>query len=187
MNSYLPGRKVADMIELYRKEEGKLRYWQGWVGPTGRLTVNQGIVGFEGDVSEMDARDPHAKLWSLADAQRSDGFAAMPAEQRTMVMARFPRGLWTSQDEYWLAIEKGEHFLNEALGWLGIGKCDGHDMDAAELTFFSFVVSVPLGPAAVQRTLEGAFGTRDFVVAVRDGEHATVWWPEVQRGKPFPT
>lgn len=71
-----------------------------------------------------------------------------------------------------------EGLMNECLGWLGLGNCDGCDIGSGTMNIFCFVVdstvAIPhmVGELKAKSLLDGA------VVAISADDGDTVVWPK---------
>lgn len=157
------------MIKTYRRDDtGALFYREAW-RDRGIFCRHEGKVGTKGKRGNSTIRsrtwpqNPTAtEYFREFQAQaEADGFAEIPDAEHGSVVLQ----LWTHTHDLsdprdaWI-LDEGQDALNDHLGWLGVGHCDGNDVGGAPpaehgpegtvVNLFCRVVDVPLGVKAVR-------------------------------------
>lgn len=145
------------MIKLYRSGESALRYHEAWVAGES-ITEHWGVVGSRGEVrehplpgniSEEDA------LESVLAKARASGYEPLELDQHATLLIEYkvepPTG--TARD-----VEKRHRLQNrmdEALGWTGLGHCDGGSIGSGTMEVCCFVVDFEIAKRVISADLAG--------------------------------
>lgn len=154
-------------------------YWEAWEEPNG-LFEHWGQVGDEGEMRDWSLGE--ADFDALVQKARSDGYGEPP--EHTAVVVQIPTlGGWPTNDEVELRW-RIESLLDDALGWLGNGFCDGGDAGSGTMNVFCYVIDRKAGVATIVETLRTNRLLERLVVAVHDddSEELHVAWPEAHPG-----
>ena len=168
------------ITKLYRRTGDGLEYWENWT--RGDVTVvHWGRVGERGEKLELGpvefAQDMGKKIHELHD------FHEIPEDEHALLLVvvpveEVPRDL----DELEALWDRLEGWLNEELGWTGLGHCDGVDK-SNEMVAMGLVVDADLAVSV----LAGSAVARELppgtVIAVREDGRDVVRWPPERAGE----
>ena len=167
------------MIKLYKKTAGLTEYWEAWSADN-EVTVHWGVIGERGTTRTIPLKggeDPDKVIAKESQRPKTEGYKKVsPAKHARIIVQYRINGMGTPED-----LDRGhevEGLMNECLGWLGLGDCDGNDIGSGTMNIFCFVVdsavAIPhiVGELKAKGLLEGA------VVAISSEEGDTVVWPK---------
>jgi hypothetical protein len=173
------------MIKLYRDLPDGIQYWEAWDDGNGTAVVHEGRVGDPGQSTVVREVDDFAD-WVVgpADAKKAEGFEERPAEEHNVVAVQVPRDSVPSAleevDATWTRLE---HWMNETLGWAGVGHCASMDL-SGPLTAFGDVVDIEAALSVLSQNLELAGLPDGVVIAVLEDDYV-VRWPADRAGEPL--
>lgn len=188
------------MVKTYRRDgDGTFFYREAW-NDRGVFVRHEGKVGTKGKRRNSPIRSrtwrdrPTATEYFRAfrEETAADGFAEVPDEEHGWVVLQ----LWTSTSDLsdpadaWI-LDEGEEALNNHVGWLGVGRCDGNDIGGTPpegsgfggtvVNLFCLVVDVPLGVRAVRAFARKHELTARCVIGARepgeDSPYVLAWSP----------
>lgn len=125
------------MLKTYRRDpDGTLSHREAWTESDG-ITVHSGTLGTKGTTNQLAARSrtcptnpTHIELMSaFAERAVADGFAEIPVEDHGWVVLQvwmFTHDL-SNPNDAWI-FDHGQEQLDDRLGWVGVGHCDGNDI-----------------------------------------------------------
>jgi hypothetical protein len=138
------------MFKLYRRVGKDLEYYEAWPTDEG-IIEHRGRCGERGRAlrhATRDVAEQHRILTKLRDAAKSDGFRNIPQSRlATLIVECQITGSGSTDD-----IDRRhalEEFLDEQLGWLGLGHCDGGASGAGSMEVFCFVVDHAIAQEAL--------------------------------------
>jgi len=149
------------MKKLYKEDDqGNLLYAEYWINPEKQVIIHTGKVGKEGVTEELEFDSEETSLKYFLDRFEPKGYQAFSKDDKTYLVVQFPmKSLKGNKRDHWLK-EKVMEYLNEELGWRGLGHVDGFDMGeminlpkSYALNIFSEVVDEEKGIAAIKRCL----------------------------------
>jgi immunity protein 39 of polymorphic toxin system len=170
------------MLKLYRLSPGEPRYWETWETPGG-VTIHSGRLGEKGETARLFAGDASRRLvHAEAARRRAEGYAEIPLEDHaTMILQYRIEGFGTEAD-----LDKRNRVMNlmdEALGWTGLGHCDGGDIGSGTTNVFCPVVDPELAVPVIVRELERRGLLEGLTLAVETEEEISVRWPPDYQGE----
>ncbi len=152
------------MIKLYKRDDkGDLHYAEYWI-KNDEITLHSGKVGREGRIKEYylgkDFETEEKFLTFFKKKYKPKGYKEIPDEETCFLAVQFPmKSLLGSKRDAWLR-DKVMEYLNEDLGWNGLGHVDGFDMGKLiegdkkfGLTIFCIVVDEEKGIKAIKSCL----------------------------------
>ena len=160
------------MLKLYRFADGKKEYWETWEESSGSHTIHWGELGTRGE-----SRDVRSTLFAKAEKAIQKeihrlvelGFHPIDLDDHHILLIEYAvDGMGTVDD-----VEKRhrlEDRMNEALGWTGIGMCDGGSIGSGSMEVCSYVVDFDVAKTVSERDLactEFANYTRIFKEATK--------------------
>jgi len=142
------------MIKLYKRQpDGSLCYHEAWInGKT--ITEHWGLAGTKGDTREheVQSRNHKTELGRILASARGNGFEEIDTEQKRRLIVEFAvDGMGTPDD-----LDKRarlETKLNNALGWTGLGDCDGGSIGSETMEVCCFVVDFAIAKSVVEAAL----------------------------------
>lgn len=142
-------------IKLYRRSADLLEYFELWQDDDA-VIVHKGQCGDRGAAEAITEPNEGARqklIRALANQQRLAGFKPIPPSRMArLVLSALATGDPATAIGRRHALEK---LLNQELGWLGLGYCDGGDIGAGSMEVFCEVVDWRLANEALQQRLAG--------------------------------
>lgn len=144
------------LFKLYDRDDGRLLYREGWIDDDNAVSDHRGWCGERGKTqvypfaSASEARSFYDGLKAEA---RTAGFRAIPQSRHKQIVVELVDDGARSMIERRHALE---NFLDEELGWLGLGYCDGGDIGSGEASVYSFVVDYRLAEAVLRESLKSS-------------------------------
>ena len=142
------------MIKLYKRQpDGRLAYHEAWVRGK-QITEHWGQVGTQGEsrVHPMQSGDERYELERILAMAREGGFERVEKDRhRRLIVEYVVAGMGTAAD-----FDKRvrlENRLNETLGWIGLGHCDGGSIGSGAMEVCCFVVDFETAKSVVERDL----------------------------------
>jgi len=149
-------RQVSDerSFKFYRRGDATLSYREAWIDDANAVTDHRGDCGDRGEtqVRPFSDRSAARRFYEelKVDARRA-GFRAIPESRHRQIVVDLADDGTRSLIDRRHALED---FLNEELGWLGLGHCDGGDIGGGTASAFSFVVDYKLAEASLRERLK---------------------------------
>ncbi|MDR0230001.1 MAG: hypothetical protein LBI72_13220 [Flavobacteriaceae bacterium] len=147
------------MLKYYKKDfSGVILYKETWVdSEQGQYIIHWGKYGYQGKVkqvplNEYTSEEEYFRMFK--EECEKDKYALVPREEMYQVVIQFPlaSALGNKRDK-WLQ-EKIEEYLNEYLGWRGVGHVDGFDIGRFKLNIFCKVVEPTKAVSCIKTCLK---------------------------------
>jgi hypothetical protein len=142
------------LIKLYQRIEGCLHYHELWIRD--RVVVEHcGICGERGQVHEhavADDAQAGALFNELKREARRKAFRSIPRSRHATLVIEYPLDGTGSTDDLQRRHEV-EAFLDQQIGWLGLGHCDGGSTGSGTMEIFCIVVDFELAKTSLSREL----------------------------------
>lgn len=167
-------------VVLYKNEEHPAPlYWEAWEEPSG-VVEHWGPVGHEGEVRAFAPTE--VSFDELVNQARQKGYEERN-EFRCIIVQIPTQGGWPTNDEVELRW-RIESLLDDALGWVGNGHCDGGDAGSGSMNVFCYVVDPAAGCRTMVETLREHGLLERLLIAIDDGndDAFSVLWPEGYTG-----
>jgi hypothetical protein len=149
-----PPAPRPEMFKLYRKEGRDLRYHEAWLAD-GEVMEHWGRCGERGETRRHPvANDGQAVavLARLRAEATARGFRPMAqSRHRLLIVERAIDGFGSPDDLD--RRHRLEEFLNETLGWTGLGHCDGGTIGSGSMEAACLVADGPAALAVIQAAL----------------------------------
>eukprot|EP01037_Dinobryon_pediforme_P014543 gene14543-14666_t len=141
-------------FKLYLRREGRLAYHDAWIADD-EIIEHWGLCGELGETRSHRlgiGSDPFALLKDLSRGPRANGFKPMAmSRHKGLILEKPIEGFGSAED---LELRHGlQAFLDEKLGWLGLGHCDGGSTGSGSMEVFCFVVDGALALETLRREL----------------------------------
>jgi hypothetical protein len=158
-------------IKLYKTVDGILRYHEAWVSEDDEVTEHWGVVGEHGESREHKTlageSEDDAVIRVLREAIEN-GYGPIDMEDHATLLVEYAiSGMGTADD-----LDKRhalEDHLNEALGWTGLGMCDGGSIGSGTMEVCCFVVDFAIAKRVIEADLAET-GFSDFTRIYREEE-----------------
>jgi hypothetical protein len=141
------------VFKLYKRVNDGIDYHEAWAGGRG-VVEHWGRCGTRGETKEhfADPGKEQGVMDAIFDEALAAGFAPMPDEDCAwMLIHRSVEGFGTPGDlDQRHALED---YLNEELGWLGLGHCDGGSIGSGSMEAACPVVDFDIAAAAIASRL----------------------------------
>jgi hypothetical protein len=142
------------MFKLYIRRGGRLEYHEAWIAD-GEIIEHWGTCGERGETRRHTigaGMDPFDLLKTLGREPRAAGFKPMPPSRHVgLIVERHVEGFGSPEDlerRYEL-----QAFLDDKLGWLGLGNCDGGSTGSGSMEAYCLVVDGAVALEALRRKL----------------------------------
>lgn len=130
------------MRKLYRLENQRVvAYHEAWADDDGAIHEHWGPLGDTGDtrLHEPAGGDPDAQIDAVLAPAMQRGFVEIPPDDHSVCVVEYAvQGFGTATD-----LDKRhalESHLDQALGWTGLGHCDGGSIGSGTMEVFCMVV-----------------------------------------------
>ena len=170
--------------KLYRDTAEGVEYWESWVHD-GKAVVHYGKLGERGTMEEFSSLSEFADyLGPKSDELHAAGYRNVPEEEHEIVLAQWPRDVVPRDiDEMEALWDRIERWVNEELGWTGLGRCVGVDL-STELVAIAEVVDVDLAVKVLATALmQSDLPTRGIIAVRIDDERDEIRWPPERAGE----
>ena len=144
------------MLKLYKKENGKLVYWETWEKDSKTGIVHWGNVGERGTDKEVTSSlfsSFRKKIQKEINEKQKEGFAEYNEEENCFLEIEYLiDGFGTPED-----LEKRhklENKMNEVLGWTGLGNTDGGSIGSGTMEVGCVVVDFEIAKKVIERSLK---------------------------------
>lgn len=146
------------VIKLYKIIEDKgLHYKEMWFDNAQSATVvHWGKVGFVGKTEEYSMSIEEAKDYSrkFTSTCKEEGYNEFPEEELVDIIIQFPlKSEQGNKRDKWLG-EKCTEYLQDHLGWRGLGYCEGSDIGNKRLNIFCIVVDEDRAVSSIKTCLK---------------------------------
>jgi hypothetical protein len=168
----------------YRRTEDGVEYWESWVEEDGPAVVHWGRLGERGEVRRFEDRAEFSdyvrtKTFELHAA----GFRAIDEEDHATVLVMIPPESLPYEaadvEALWARLES---WVDEELGWTGLGRCTGVDL-SSEMVALAIAVDARLAVEVLGAALPASGLPEETVIAVREDEVDVVRWPPARDGE----
>lgn len=145
------------MIKLYKGTTGGVLYHEAWAADC-TITEHWGKLGELGDTRDhalSEADDESDALEAVLASARATGFAELDDDALQLLLVEYPiQGMGSVAD-----LEKRhalEDRMNEVLGWVGLGQCEGGSIGYGTMEICCLVVDFELARHLIEADLAGS-------------------------------
>lgn len=161
------------MIKLYNEIDGVLYYWETW--DNGKVhIVHYGTVGSDG-ISETILKNKLEDIIKLQTKLKQDGYLEYPIEKMDILIIEYSIDGFGSKED----IDKRhklEELMNSALGWMGLGNCDGGSIGDNTMEICCYVVNFDTAKKAIEYILhETEFSDYKNIYCERRYSNKKLW------------
>ena len=173
--------------KLYRQTDDGVDYWESWVEDGGRAVVHWGRLGERGEVRKFDTTEEFtAYLAPKTMELHAGGFRNIPEEEHAFLLVMIPADAVPYATEDVEALwDRLEHWVNEELGWTGLGHCTGVDY-SSEMVAMAEAVDPRLAVKVFGEAFASSGLPEGTLIAVREDDVDVVRWPPERDGEDLP-
>lgn len=146
------------VFKHYGKREGSLQYREAWFANDTTIQEHWGVCGKRGETrshahqSDAEARERYMRL---KRAGREEGFCPIPLSKHAKLVVEFhitEMGTPSDADRRHAL----EDFLDDLIGWLGLGHLDGGSTGSGTMEAMCLVVDFQIAKTAVEEALRNS-------------------------------
>lgn len=145
------------MLKLYRFSGLEKEYWETWEEEPRGHVVHWGALGTEGKSKTVKSslfRNAEKSIQKEIDELIEQSFVPVLLEDHAILMVEYSIDNMGSEAD----LDKRhrlENFLNEKLGWTGLGACDGGSIGSGTMEVCNFVVDFEIAKRVIEESLLG--------------------------------
>ncbi len=143
------------MLKLYKKIDNELYYWETWDKNEIIGIVHWGKVGEIGKDKEIKSSKEisfREKIQKEVNEKIGEGYSQIDTENHHILLIEYEiDGMGTEED-----LKKRhrlQDLMNETLGWVGLGHCDGGSTGSGTMEVCCFVVDFEIAKTAITEDL----------------------------------
>lgn len=136
------------MTKLYKKIDGRLHYWETWQHDEDHFLVHWGKVGEQGEQGLLKNEQVESSV-RYYQRQGYIEFDKMPIS--TLIIEYLIDGMGSSEDldkRYEL-----QNRMDQTLGWVGLGHCDGGSSGLGTMDICCLVVDFDIAKKVIEQDL----------------------------------
>jgi len=142
-------------MKLYKRIENDLYYWETWDKDNKTGIVHWGKVGNRGEDKEVKSKlflSFRKEIQAEINKMVNQGYQEIDLDDHYTLLIEFAvDGMGTDED-----LEKRTRLqdrMNETLGWIGLGHCDGGSTGNGTMEVCCYVVDFSLAKAMIEADL----------------------------------
>ena len=143
------------MLKLYKKINNELHFWETWDKSEKIGIIHWGKVGEEGkdrevkSIGEINFRN---EIQKEIDEKLNEGYAQIEMENHRILLIEYKvEGMGNTEDLN--KRSKLQERMDQTLGWVGIGHCDGGSMGSGTMEVCCFVVDFEIAKKVIEEDL----------------------------------
>ena len=143
------------MLKLYRLTPSKKEYWETWDNNNGSHEIHWGALGTRGESKTVKSglfKKAEAVIQTQVDARLAEGFQPIDIEDHFIVLVEYAINRMGTKED----LEKRHRlqaFMDETLGWTGLGACDGGSIGSGTMEVCNYVVDFELAKSVIEKAL----------------------------------
>ncbi len=143
------------MKKFYHPKKNPKQYWEYWDNGDGSHTIHWGELGTEGESTIIKRRlltSARSQVSKLENDYTSRGYEEVDFEDQYVLLIEYAVDGFGNADD----LDKRyslEDFMNEVLGWTGLGHCDGGSIGSGSMEVCCFVVDYEIARQVVAERL----------------------------------
>ena len=148
-------KKKTNMLKLYKKINNELHFWETWDKSEKIGIIHWGKVGEEGkdrevkSIGEINFRN---EIQKEIDEKLNEGYAQIEMENHRILLIEYKvEGMGNTEDLN--KRSKLQERMDQTLGWVGIGHCDGGSMGSGTMEVCCFVVDFEIAKKVIEEDL----------------------------------
>ncbi|TDQ79445.1 hypothetical protein [Sphingobacterium yanglingense] len=149
---------MTEHLKYYKFDEGiATQYLEIWYDETERkATVHKGKVGYQGQrtIHQILEENELQQLYVIVKQEAEDLGFVLPKEENysTVVVQYQLKSKFGNKRDLWLK-DKVQDYLDNHLGWHGLGAVNGFDLGAGKLNIFCDVIQLDKGISGIKSCL----------------------------------
>ena len=166
------------MLKLYKKTMTGLQYWEAW-SVEQELILHWGKVGERGKsrTVPLNGEDQSTAIRREAKNPRKRGYRKIPTGRLVRIVIQYRiDGMGTTED-----LDKRiqvQNLMDDRLGWLGLGHCDGGDIGSGTINVFCLVVDGSIAIPHVIDELRSADLLHGAAITITSDAGDSIVWPK---------
>ncbi len=154
------------MRKLYKRDGERLLYWETW-DDDGKHIMHWGEAGDEGETQALRSglfRDAEKSVAEEMARREREGYAEIDEEELQAVFIQYRAEAWGDLEDP----EKRQamqDLMDDALGWTGLGHCDGGTIGSETINICCLVVDAKLAAPVMVQALKEADQLAGAVIA----------------------
>lgn len=171
------------MRKLYKRDGERLLYWETW-DDDGKHIMHWGEAGDEGETQALRSglfRDAGKSVAEEMARREREGYAEIDEEDLQAVFIQYRAETWGDLEDP----EKRQamqDLMDDALGWTGLGHCDGGSIGSGEMEVCCLVVDAEIAAPVIVKALEEAGELEGAVILKELEDDETVLYPAEGQG-----
>lgn len=151
-------QQKESLFKLYQKVGGVLRYREGWISNELTVVEHRGLCGQRGEMREHASETAGHAQKAYAQLKRAaldEGFHAISQSKHAKLVVEFPIDQMGSRSD----LDRRhalEDFLEDLVGWLGLGHLDGGSTGSDTMEAMCYVVDFQIAKIAVEQALRSS-------------------------------
>jgi hypothetical protein len=145
------------MIKLYKGTPGGVLYHEAWSADL-TITEHWGKLGEPGTTRDhelTESDDPNDELEAVLAPARAAGFIELDADELRLLLIEYRiHGMGSAADLH--KRHALEDRMNEVLGWVGLGQCEGGSIGYGTMQVCCLVVDFELARRVIEANLAGS-------------------------------
>lgn len=144
------------MLKLFKNIDGKLHYWETWENDEEKAIVHWGVVGETGEDKEVMSSffsSFNKHIQKEVDKKVKEGYSEFDEDEMIFFEIEYKvEGFGTEED-----LDKRhslEAYLNEVLGWRGLGHVDGGSIGSGTMEVGCVVVDFDIAKQVIEEELK---------------------------------
>lgn len=142
-------------MKLYKRIDSQIHYWETWDVDDKTGAIHKGIVGEQGEYIEIKSgvfSNFRKKIQKEIDEYCEAGYQEVDIEDHYTLLIEFAvEDMGTNED-----IEKRTRLqerMDETLGWVGLGHCDGGSIGSGTMEVCCYVIDFEIAKAVIEQDL----------------------------------
>ncbi|MFT5262601.1 MAG: hypothetical protein ACI8YQ_001337 [Polaribacter sp.] len=142
------------MLKLYKEIEEQLHYWETWESGKDSGVIHKGTIGDRGKDKDIKT-DYRNFIDKEIERLVKEGYDAIPLEEHDTLLVEFKiEGNGSKADME--RREKLQELIDHALGWTGLGHCEGGTEGDGTMEVVCKVVDFSFASAYIKAGLDGS-------------------------------
>ena len=154
------------MRKLYKRDGERLLYWETW-DDDGKHIMHWGEAGDEGETQALRSglfRDADKSVAEEMARREREGYAEIDEDDQQAVFIQY-RAETRGDLEDPAKRQAMQDLLDEALGWTGLGHCDGGAIGSETINVCCLVVDAKIAAPVIVQALKEAGQLEGAVIA----------------------
>ena len=169
-----PSIPEGDVVKkLYKRIKGVLHYEEAWTHE-GVVTHHWGKVGHEGKMTQSPFADqrPYDAVQTVLSKALARGFTEVPSDKEKGILIEYNIDDFGETEDL-NKLHALQDRLDETLGSLGLGFCDGNSIGSGTMEVLCYVVDSDIAIECIKRDLENTpFANYSAIKIIEDDDDA---------------